>query len=316
MANSMRIETITPEKAENYLAKNISNRRLQKATIMYYARQMEKGEWVLNGDAIRFDTDGNLIDGQHRLQAAIVANIPLHTYVARGLDADTQLTIDLQRKRTAGDMLWMRGVVSGNQVAAIARMVDRWERGDRSMFGFSGNANILSPKEVVEEILRDPIYIDAAQWAGRQATRSLAPSRVTGTLYVLLMRQDPDIADEFLGALESGADLYEGHPVLTLRRYWANMQRKKSSFHTAVYLMAGVRAWNAFADGRNLGSISYKRAAIPEIMAPTDRCRERLTSGEASLEPDIESDSGKNEYPDPKTVKVVKISKAKKTASA
>lgn len=54
---------ITPRIAKTMLSHNTGNRPLRKAVVQRYATDMENGDWQDNGDPIRFDTNGRLIDG-------------------------------------------------------------------------------------------------------------------------------------------------------------------------------------------------------------------------------------------------------------
>lgn len=267
---TMELERITPTKAKEYLALNLHNRSFQANTAALYARLMKNGDWLLNGDTIRFNVDGDLVDGQHRLQACVESKVPLVTYVVRNLPVEAQLTLDQQRKRTAGDMLKMHGIPDGNRLAAIVRMVHRWDHGDRSMYGFSSGGATLSAKEVVDivDLDKDGVYIEATRRSGVSAIRVMAPSRAVGTMIVLMERADAGKAKDFFDSLEDGVGLQEGDPVLTLRRYWLRLSTKDQHRNTAspVYLMAGVRAWNAYIEGRKIIQIGYKSAVIPEIM--------------------------------------------------
>jgi hypothetical protein len=271
---TMELETITPKTASEYLALNLSNRTLQSSTLNLYTRLMAQGGWMVNGDAIRFNTEGKLSDGQHRLQACVESGIPLTTYVVRGLPVEAQLTIDQQRKRTAGDMLHMRGIINGNRLASIVRMVHRWDLGERSMFGFSGGQVMLSAKEVVDLIDKDSsgLFLEASRRTSAHGLIHMAPPRVTGAMFVLFERADPALAQEFFDHLVSGAGLSEGDPILALRRFWINLaSNSRRATSPAVYLMVGVRAWNAYAAGRKLYKMSYKNTAIPEIAIPDQK---------------------------------------------
>ena len=64
------IESISPEVAAEYLKTNTRNRPCLPGRIHDNANAMKRGEWLQNGDAIRFGSDGVLIDGQgHEPQA-------------------------------------------------------------------------------------------------------------------------------------------------------------------------------------------------------------------------------------------------------
>ena len=68
MANnkiSAIITTITPEIAEELLKSNTNNyRAIDKRKVEQYAREMEKGLWEANYEAIQIDENGILKNGQ------------------------------------------------------------------------------------------------------------------------------------------------------------------------------------------------------------------------------------------------------------
>ena len=79
----MRTEilTITPSMAEEMLSKNKSNRKLRNTVVNSYASQMASGKWHLTGQGITFGKNGQLLDGQHRLSAIVLANTAVEMLV-------------------------------------------------------------------------------------------------------------------------------------------------------------------------------------------------------------------------------------------
>lgn len=100
-----KVETITPEIAKTMLGENVNNRRISRDNVNLFAREIRNGEWRFNGEAIKFSKDGRLLDDQHRLLAVIAADKPLTTLVIRGLEDETQQTMDSGKTRTLGDVL-------------------------------------------------------------------------------------------------------------------------------------------------------------------------------------------------------------------
>lgn len=83
-----KVETITPEMAEEYLQHNEHNPRktANRRQVESYARDMAARKWFINGEPIVFDANGDLKNGQHRLMAIVKANVPVEMYVVRGVD--------------------------------------------------------------------------------------------------------------------------------------------------------------------------------------------------------------------------------------
>ena len=105
-----RIELITPQIAEQYLAKNSNNyRRLYKATVEQYASEMLNGEWIFNGEAIKFNKSGKLVDGQHRLSAIVKSGCSVPMVVITDVNDDVNTYLTLGHK---GNLLCTAGEIS------------------------------------------------------------------------------------------------------------------------------------------------------------------------------------------------------------
>ena len=90
---------------------------------------MEAGKWAENAEAIKFATDGTLLDGQHRLMAIGLSGVTLRMLVATGLPRTTQETMDDGRKRTLADALTLRGERNPSVLSAVIRRALLWDAG-------------------------------------------------------------------------------------------------------------------------------------------------------------------------------------------
>jgi hypothetical protein len=72
-----KTQTITPAKAAELLESNTNNRPLSRATVRVFADAMQRGEWKTTHQGIAIDTNGQLVDGQHRLAALVEADVPV-----------------------------------------------------------------------------------------------------------------------------------------------------------------------------------------------------------------------------------------------
>lgn len=61
--DSITVELISPEVADEYLEHNTHNRPLSVDRVNLYAREMAEGRWQYNADTIRFDKNGVLLNG-------------------------------------------------------------------------------------------------------------------------------------------------------------------------------------------------------------------------------------------------------------
>lgn len=103
------IVTITPEMAVELLKHNHGNRKINRANVRRIADDMLTGAYKLNGETLKLYEDGSLADGQHRLNACILANVPFQTYIIKGIKRDVLPTIDAGKTRNMVDSLNMIG---------------------------------------------------------------------------------------------------------------------------------------------------------------------------------------------------------------
>lgn len=118
---SFEIVEITPEMAKTMLSANTGNRKIREKQVAALTRDIESGNWHMNGDAIRFNGDGTLLDGQHRLVAVIKSGKPIKSLVVHGIDSEAKRTIDTGAKRSAGDYFSFQGIKDPYSVAAACR---------------------------------------------------------------------------------------------------------------------------------------------------------------------------------------------------
>lgn len=124
--------TVTPEVAAMWLAAyNDKNRSLRESYVTRLATDMSEGKWRgRNGEAIRFDTTGRLVDGQHRLRACIAADRSFDTLLVTGVDPEDYLTIGIGQRKSMADFL---GPVHGEKnavlLASTLRLVYMWGKG-------------------------------------------------------------------------------------------------------------------------------------------------------------------------------------------
>jgi hypothetical protein len=200
---------VTPARATEWLAKHGPNRTLQPKTMKRYARLMGLGEWVLNGEPIVFDSRDRLINGQHRLQAAIESGHAFTTFVVWGVDGDAIESMDKGRKRTTRDDLVIHGEVYTRTLAAAGAHYIRMDLGD------VGSPITVESSDVRSLIDREP-HIRESCITGLAANH-LMPDAWAAALHHALWNRDPGKSDEFFKRLIDGAGLERGDPIFELR---------------------------------------------------------------------------------------------------
>lgn len=94
-------QKITPEIAAQLLKTNIErNRTISVGRVAMYEHDMLSGKWTENGETIKIDNEGRLIDGQHRLKAIERSGVTLWLWVAQGVTPESFENIDVGLSRT------------------------------------------------------------------------------------------------------------------------------------------------------------------------------------------------------------------------
>lgn len=108
---SANVVEITPERAKQLLSTNKGNRNLSANKVLTYAKEMRAGNWKLTHQGIAISTDGNIIDGQHRLNAILTAHRPVKVLLTtvKAIDNFGELTaigqpIDIGKTRNIADI--------------------------------------------------------------------------------------------------------------------------------------------------------------------------------------------------------------------
>lgn len=260
----MRINLVlvTPQIAAEWLKDNPNNRNLNAKLVADYAREMRAGLWLSNGETVKRAHDGVLLDGQHRLAAIVASDTAVEILVVEGLPYAAQDTMDSGRKRTTGDVMAIHGETNSNVLASVARRVWMWDLGNRKFT----NTDRPSSTELLTVLEKYPSLRRSAE-IGTRTNRSYRPAvaTVVGTTHHILLQLDEGACSEFFAQLGTGVELYDGHPILTLRNRLLRdkVNAKNVPFHQHVGLY--FRAWNALREGRYLATIAHT-AEEPMVM--------------------------------------------------
>lgn len=241
---TVEIVTITPEVAKALLERNTNNRKLTPSIVNRYARILQAGEWKLNGDTIRIDNKGDVLDGQHRLAASVQTGIPFETLVVTGINRDTFDTIDTGKARTSADALFSSGM-TGNAplVASIANLGIKLETNTLRINRY------IEPHVVREWVKKHPEVLEAATFVKTIPFLGFGP--VLGLVYMIAGAANKEKAASFFLGLTSGENLAKGDPVYALREMLLKNKRNRG-LHKADVLGMALKAWNAHVNDKQL----------------------------------------------------------------
>lgn len=106
----IEIRTINAKLAAYMLELNFrNNRKLSMQKVKMYANEMLTGEWSADSNMICFDTEGCLINGQHRLHAVIASDTVQTFVVATNMPTESARAFDQGRARNQVDRINISG---------------------------------------------------------------------------------------------------------------------------------------------------------------------------------------------------------------
>lgn len=231
-----KIESITPEKATEYLKRNKTNRPIRQAVVETYALDMRKGHWLQNHQGIAFDTDGNLIDGQHRLEAIRMSGVTVIIMVTwgvpphskNGMTIFTMDTVDRGKQRTIGDQLCLRhGCKSGALVAATLQVI-----GQIASNGNFCKLTVPAATAILELYRKEVEFVTQ----GRSYAVGMRSSVVIGSI-AFALKSDREKIQEFYKLLVSGEGLFKTGPTCPIYTLRKHLERNNFAGHTQRWQM-------------------------------------------------------------------------------
>lgn len=268
------IMTLQPDEARELLkSTNNHNRPLNPNTVETYSRIIKEGNWKLTHQGIAFDTNGDLIDGQHRLAAIANSGTPVKIMVTRNVDPAEFSVIDVGRRRTPADALGVAGIEHNrNQIASVARFLRNYDRLDQAGWSDKHSTRLDNPAilEAVQEYgvskLNSSVRVGTTH--GRLSGINIT---VLSTLFYLLhFRHQMPLVEvmKFISGVSSGAGLQAGDARLALRNSMLGPKHSgaKTNKDRKNQLVAVIKAWNAYISDREVNRILVRDTEeIPQI---------------------------------------------------
>lgn len=229
--------------------------------IALLARQIRDGKWHLNGESIKLNCDGRVIDGLHRLKAIILCGIGITSVVVSGVT--DEFGIDESRSRNVAQWLANKGYINASEMAASLSILRLYDQGRCESPGKSVSTR-MTPEEAIVLAKRNPgivRYVAASRHNGCLPASLLAVVPYLGTPEELRSASHMvcETAKTFIEGIKSGADLSDDDPRYMLRERM--IRDKQSSSHRMNNITKRalvIIAWNKYAAGESCGSASLR----------------------------------------------------------
>jgi len=258
------IQTVTPRMCSDWLDLNKNNRNFKTTKIAQFARSMVQGDWEINGEALKFDTTGNVLDGQNRMKACLHANTSFKTFVITGLPRKVFDTLDTGVIRTPTDILAINKEKNITTLSSALRYVGAYGQGTML------NVTSFTLKETERLLENNPELRDCVAKTIKTRVKWLSGG-ITSACWHLAAQKHPEKADEFFTSLLKGTNLTDGSPILVIRNkfieYQADPLKRLDGFKRVELI---ILAWNLWLKGKTvkhfrLTSLSKTSADFPQF---------------------------------------------------
>lgn len=235
---------VTPGMAKRFLDLNHEdNRNEKRSKVVAYARDMKSDNWDSDtGETLKFDVNGNMIDGANRMRAVVLADVPVRFDISRGHPTSAMRVMDTGAPRSSSDTLKMVGATGRGRNAAIVRWTILWDAGY-----FAGTGGSLHPthSEIVTRYLSEQGAYDSATTRATDCqNRGLGTGAAVGVAHYLFYRINKEETHQFFDQYVSGANLPDLSPILALRNKMLRLKVDRISRPEQLGYI--VRAWNGW----------------------------------------------------------------------
>lgn len=256
-------QIVTPAMAKAWLSKNACNqRKLRSGVVDRYARDMKAGKWLLTHQGIGFNTRGELIDGQHRLHAVVLADLSVLMMVSTDVPCSAFSHLDLGMQRTTSDVLRGEGDewVTPDHIS-IARLLEANGNSRQSAAG-------RSPFEMKELVYRHRNAITFVLTSIERRVRGVTVSPCLAAIASAYYGEKDRVRlSEFCTVLVSGIvrDAQQDTPAIMLRDYLKdNMGSLSAASRIEMYLKS-QRAIRAFMGKEKINKLFMPSAPIYNV---------------------------------------------------
>ena len=264
---------VTPELAKKLLTRNIDNRSLNRRHVLDLANAMKRGKWVFNGDAIKFNVHGDMINGQHTCSAVIESGVTIEMNIQFGLPMNSFVTMDSGIKtRGASDVFKLNGIQNYTTISSIIRRELRLMKNFvvsgtniSSSTGYKGETN----QDFLDKYGKNPDdYKKIAKFSVDLVKRSnhvMVPSMIGGYYSYLKFEKhwgDPKIKlffKQLLDKDDTNSPVDKNIRLLRNKLIQDKLEslsggKKLNTQKKQAYI---VKTWNAYVSGKVLKNLQY-----------------------------------------------------------
>lgn len=289
-AHGMRIgfEEITPEIALDLITKsraaeNFRQRRVSQTQVNDYSLLMKHDQWeqYMPDGIVGIDTEGILVNGQHRMLAVIASGKTIGFVVARDVPRSMFPFFDRAKTRTAADVYEIDGLPSSPDIQSAVKLAMRYEQMFRGVLDPSTWGTWSGIKDTNDDALNfyrrnkdlaESVQIGRSLYYGARMVPAAA-----GVFHYYADKAWPDRGkdkdgfdplDGFVHLVRTGENMRNVAPAFVLRDWSKDVfnLKEKVPQKREVQLFLAYRHWRMHMEGKTVpgGRVQYQRTwAMP-----------------------------------------------------
>lgn len=260
------IEVFGPVEAAAAIGTMGKQRLLKQRHIQWLVTLMEEGEWNENNpDPIMFDPDGQLINGQHRMQAIISTGREYLFHVHRNVPREVIEYMDGASPRTFADHLSFLGESGNVKALATTTLILHSYHTTGILSKRVGPTTARRPtrKQQLAILTDNPGLRDSIVVGERMRHRFKGGAAKWAAIHYILTGVDAEDCEFFLDRMLNPFELPEGSPLLALRKRLLDTIGR--DLGETEYSALVLKAWNQFRDGTSIQTLVWRRGgSTPE----------------------------------------------------
>ncbi|MCC4817989.1 ParB/RepB/Spo0J family partition protein [Vibrio lentus] len=255
-----------------------NNRKQSRKRVVDYAESMKNGKWCLSGEPILVSFEGEILNGHHRLEAAVESNTGFITPVIYDVTDDLSFAnIDVGNLRSRSQVLEMAGVQVNAQVLSRVAMLSKAFNQTPNPYAFRGTQGTsFQPSQILAYVEENEDLALSVDFVSKIVKRHRLESQVSEAIYAFahyLINQKlkevpfdgvlPLCPETYLTRVISSLGLESEDDIeYQVRNYLQSLVHESTSYSLLCKLSAIFKGWNMHLGIAVVGNrISVRRVA-------------------------------------------------------
>lgn len=238
-------------RVEKFITHGKNFRQVTASAVLKYVEAMKAGRWHVSESGIAFTPSRELWNGQHRMLAVVIANIPVQFFMLRGIDNFP--AADTGKPRTVGQYLQSAGEENATELQA-------------ALFAYHVLFICRDHAKLRAGAAMDPEYYvnllnskckklrQSVKFAKRSKTPGLT-AKLLAPIHFEASKHAPKFADYWLETIITGANLKESDPIFLLRRRFGETPMRPDSDDRDRVAALLIKSYNWTKAGRSMKGI-------------------------------------------------------------